>query len=365
MIMSGNDFKECKMELWLNRAGAHGEYEEKFLDEGRVYLTWEDLNIDLSALNTRDALMEIMKERFPDEKTSRLINHAGQIWSFAKVMAVNDWVVLPSKKQPVIYIGRVTSQYTHNPDGPAPFFHYRTVEWIGQEIPRTHFAQDLLYSFGAFMTICRIRRNNALARVQAMRQSGWQPETLASITKSANSTSLSSGQEQEVPGDENPEINIEEYARQQVIRLIESKFKGHALTGLIAAILRAQGYTVWQSPEGADGGADILASNGDMGFGSQRICVEVKSGTGTTDRPTVDKLLGAMTKFNATQGLFVSWGGFKQNVQKELAASFFQLRLWTQDDVLNALFSVYDKLDEDLKALLPLQRTWTVVLSND
>jgi hypothetical protein len=25
----------------------------------------------------------------------------------------------------------------------------------------------------------------------------------------------------------------------------------------------------------------------------------------------VDKLLGAMTKFNADQGLFVAWGGFK------------------------------------------------------
>lgn len=351
------------MELWLNRAGAHGEYEEKFLDEGRVYLTWEDLNVDLSAVATRDALLDIMKARYADEKASRLINHAGQIWSFAKVMSAGDWVVLPSKKQPVIYIGRLTSPYTHSPNGPTPFFHYRTVEWFGQEIPRTHFAQDLLYSFGAFMTICRIRRNNALARVQAMYQSGWQPETIASIANSANEATLSS--EQEIPGDENPEINIEEYARQQVIRLIESKYKGHALTSLIAAILRAQGYTVWQSPEGADGGADILASNGDMGFGAQRICVEVKSGTGTTDRSTVDKLLGAMTKFNANQGLFVSWGGFKKNVQKELAPNFFQLRLWTQDDVLNALFSVYEKLDEDLKAALPLQRTWTVVLSND
>src|SRR5699024_2729463 len=131
----------------------------------------------------------------------RLINHAGQIWSFVKVMDMNDWIVMPSKKQPVIYIGRITSQYTHNPNGSSPFFHYRTVEWIGQEIPRTYFAQDLLYSFGAFMTICRIQRNNALARVQAMQQSGWQPETLASIAKSANFTNFSICQEQEVLGD--------------------------------------------------------------------------------------------------------------------------------------------------------------------
>lgn len=352
------------MELWLSRAGAHGEFEDKFLDEGRIYLTWNGLDTNLDTATSRDQLTEILKETYPDEKASRLANHGGQIWSFAKAMTVGDWVVLPSKKQPVIYIGKIVGPYVHQPEGPSPFYHYREVDWFGREIPRSNFGQDLLYSFGAFMTICRIRRNNALGRVKAMSRNGWQAETTASLAKFANKTALESEQTV-LDDDDSPDVDIVEYARQQVVRLIESKFKGHALTSLIAAILRAQGYTIWQSPEGADGGADILASSGDMGFGSERICVEVKSGTGTTDRPTVDKLLGAMTKFNANQGLFVAWGGFKQNVQKELAASFFQLRLWTQDDVLNALFSVYDSLDEDVKATLPLQRTWTVVLSDD
>ncbi|QAZ68651.1 hypothetical protein C3Y92_16005 [Solidesulfovibrio carbinolicus] len=59
----------------------------------------------------------------------------------------------------------------------------------------------------------------------------------------------------------------------------------------------------------------------------------MKSGLTPTDRPTVDKLLGAVTKFGATEGLFVSWGGFKPNVQKELAASFFRVRLWSQKEL--------------------------------
>lgn len=141
-----------------------------------------------------------------------------------------------------------------------------------------------------------------------------------------------------------------------MVSLIEQRFKSHELTRLVAAVLKAQGYTVWQSPAGADGGADILASNGVMGFGNQTICVEVKSGTGTIDRPTVDKLLGAMSKFNAAQGLFVAWGGFKQNVQKDLASSFFRLRLWSQNDFLDELFAVCDKLDDEIKAQLPLKR---------
>ncbi|GHD56957.1 hypothetical protein GCM10007350_04920 [Jeongeupia chitinilytica] len=120
-----------------------------------------------------------------------------------------------------------------------------------------------------------------------------------------------------------------------------------------------------RSSEGADGGADILAGNGPMGFGQQCICVEVKSESGPIDRPTVDKLLGAMTKFNANQGLFVSWSGFKPNVQKDLASSFFRLRLWGRNELLEQLFVHYDKLQDELKAELPLKRIWTVSVPDE
>lgn len=351
------------MELWLTRAGSHGEYEQKFLDEGRVYLTWGGFSDNISGMASRQELIEALEQHNPDAKPKTLINASSQIWPFAKVMQHGDWVVLPSKKQPVVYIGRITGDYVHNPTGPDPYFHWRTVEWFGQEIPRSNFGQDLLYSFGAFMTICRIQRNNALARLQAMHKTGWQAENTKS---SLNQSAIASGnQNEDVSNDETSETDLAEMANEQIVRLIEQKFKGHEFTRLVAAILKAQGYSVWQSPEGADGGADILASDGTMGFGDQRICVEVKSGTGTVDRPTVDKLLGAMTKFNARQGLFVAWGGFKQNVQKEMASSFFRLRLWSQDDLLEELFTVYDKLDDELKAQLPLKRVWTVVAADD
>lgn len=351
------------MELWLTRAGSHGEFEQRFLDEGRIYLTWDGLSLSLAALSSREALLECLEHTYPDEKLKRLQNHSSQIWPFAKTMQIGDWVILPSKKQPVVYVGKITGNYVHHPDGPDPFFHWRSVEWFGQEIPRSHFGQDLLYSFGAFMTICRIRRNNALERLQAMHKSGWKPENIKSLVQHTGNTAT--GELDAATDDEGYAFNLSELAKQQVVALIEQKFKGHELTRLVASILQAQGYTTWQSPEGADGGADILASNGMMGFGSQTICVEVKSGTGTVDRPTVDKLLGAMSKFNANHGLFVAWGGFKQNVQKDMASSFFRLRLWSQDDLLNELFSVYDKLDDELKAQLPLKRVWTVVAADD
>ena len=41
------------MTLWLIRAGSRGEHEQKFLDEGRVYVAWDGLDVDLGALSDR------------------------------------------------------------------------------------------------------------------------------------------------------------------------------------------------------------------------------------------------------------------------------------------------------------------------
>ena len=41
------------MAVWLIRAGKHGEYEAKFLQEGRLYVTWHSLDVDLAALDDR------------------------------------------------------------------------------------------------------------------------------------------------------------------------------------------------------------------------------------------------------------------------------------------------------------------------
>lgn len=192
-----------------------------------------------------------------------------------------------------------------------------------------------------------------------MRKNGWKPESgiqaVAAITPILGT----------VESDAGTEVDLEERARDGIVRLILSRFKGEGLERLVEGILRAQGYTTWRNSGGSDGGADILAGAGPLGFGSPRLVVEVKSGDTPIDRPTVDKLLGSVTKFGANEGLFVSWSGFKNNVQKELANSFFRVRLWSQTELLDALYEVYDRLDPDLRAELPLKRIWAVALPDE
>lgn len=344
------------MAIWLVRAGSQGEYEQKFIQEKRIYVTWEEFNVDLSKLANRNALTAKLDQVYANTKPKTIQNWVSQLWPFAHDMKKGDLVILPLKFQPSIQIGQITGEYEYDAKNPNPFFHWRSVKWIGEAIPRSHFGQDLLYSFGAFLTICRIQRNNAEERIEAMRKNGWQAESVAAAIKPAAAS--------DSPGD-TASSDLETLAQDQIARTIAAKFKGHNLTRLVEAILKAQGYTTYRSPEGADGGVDILAGTGALGFGEPRLCVEVKSGDAPIDRPTVDKLLGAVTKFGAQEGLFVSWSGFKTNVQKELAPSFFKIRLWTQKELLEALFANYDRLDADIKAELPLKQVWMVAAQEE
>jgi restriction system protein len=351
------------MTLWLIRAGSCGEHEQKFLDEGRVYVAWDGLDVDLGALPDRQALIGVLEERFPDEKAKALLNWSSQVWPFAKDMAAGDWVVMPSKLQSGLYFGELTGHYHFEAAGPNPYYHWRSINWFSGLIPRSVFPQDLLYSFGAFMTICRVQRNDAEARVRAMAANNWQAEGVA-----ASAPRTPAGPQGGAGSDEPAEaanVNLEELAADQIERLIQARFKGHELASLVEAILQAEGYTTYRSPAGADGGADILAGGGELGFGKPQICVEVKSGSDPVDRPTVDKLIGAGQKFGAETCLFVSWGGFKPNVQKELARDFFRVRLWSRKELLEKLFAHYAQLPEEIRLALPLKRVWMVAQESD
>jgi restriction system protein len=275
------------MAIWLVRAGSHGEYEQKFFQEKRVYLTWERLNVNLAKIKERADLTAAMVERSPEAKSKAIHNWVGQVWPFVHAIKKGDLVVIPLKSQPAIRIGEVVGDYHYQPSGPDPFFHWRDVKWIAEAVPRTHFGKDLLYTFGAFMTICRIQRNNAEARIAAMRAKGWKPEAaIATVKTPADGMS----------DDQAENTDLDELAHDQIAQLIGARFKGHGLARLVDAILKAQGYTTYVSPEGTDGGVDILAGAGPLGFGAPRLCVEVKSGDSPADRPAVDKLLGAVTR---------------------------------------------------------------------
>ncbi len=344
--------------LWIVRAGAHGERENAAIDKSELLPGFLEVG-DLSKLGDRDAILAHLQDVWPDEGTNRLRNFAAQLNQFVNKIEIGDYVVMPRKLTNGVAIGVVTGRY--NFDEANDYKHSRSIEWKEESLPRDTFKQDLRHSFGAFMTICQVKRNAALERVEAVLATGSDPGALLGKQGQASvQPFVSRVDEEEIEADEY-QTDIEDIANQQIISLIKSEFAGHALADLVAEIMRIEGYTTKVSPPGADGGVDILAAGGTLGLGEDRICVQVKSGDGAANHDVVLRLIGSVSNTQAQTGLLVSIGGVNSVAQKELDNNFFKLRLWQMPDLLKALFRTYGELSDETRAKIPLKQIWAPI----
>ena len=166
-------------------------------------------------------------------------------------------------------------------------------------------------------------------------------------------------EESDTDGEATP--NIAELARQQILEHIRSNYLGHEFARLVESVLRAEGYFTLGSSAGPDGGVDILAGRGSLGFDGPRLCVQVKATSGTVDVTVLRSLMGTMQSFKADRGLLVSWGGFTRDVEREARQGFFSVRLWHADDLVDAICRNYERLPEHIQNEIPLERVWTLV----
>lgn len=124
--------------------------------------------------------------------------------------------------------------------------------------------------------------------------------------------------------------------------------------------MSSQGYVAKISPPGPDGGVDILAGQGPLGFDAPRLIVQVK-----VDAPVVRELNGVMHKYQADNALRVGWGGFTKVALSEAAGAHFKMRLWDSGDVVAAVQEHYEQLPATIGAEIPLKRVWTLVPDED
>lgn len=326
------------MSLWMVRAGRHGEQEQGALDNSVVTIAWNEFG-DISNLKNRGELKKLYLQIHPMAKKKKMANAVGHLWRFANDIQIGDLVALPLKTQSAIALGKVQGPYEYK-ELASDIKHIRRVSWE-KTLPRSAFDEDLLYSLGALGTVCHITRNDAENRIRKLLQMGDIPEP------------------EEITEDT---IDIEELSRDQVIKYIGAKFMGHGFERLVEAILHAQGYVTRKSPPGPDGGVDILAAAGSLGFDRPWLCVQVKSSSSQVDVRVLRELQGVMTRVRAEQGLLVAWGGFNNSCAKEAIDAFFSIRLWDQGALLEEIFKYYERFDDELKAELPLKKIWALVI---
>ena len=319
------------MAVWVVRAGRWGEYEERFMTEGLVGI---DFGVRKSAadFSSRESLREHAPTR----------NAADQLWNFMKEIRVGDMVVLPRKSPRVISIGKVTGAYQYRDDLEAP--HVRPVVWDAQDISRSSFDQDLLNSMGGLATVFQVRAEDAETRIAGI------------LAKHLGRGSTVAPQPAPpVQDDAEFKVDIEEQIKERIIEHIQQRISGAGFEYLVAEILQASGYYTLKTRRGADGGVDVLAGQGDMGLGQPQLCVQVKSGHHVVDLSEYNRLQGNIGSFGASHGLLVSLGGFTRQVLNENERSFFQIRLWGPDELLEQLLETYDRLPEDIRSEIPLR----------
>jgi restriction system protein len=240
--------------------------ERSALDNSVATIGWNEIP-DVSKIKNKEELKELYLKYNPDTKKMRAARMIGQIWDFAREIKKGDIVALPLKSQSSIVLGRVEGDYEFREISPT-VKHIRPVKWL-RTVPRSEFDQDL-HSLGAFSTVCEISRNNAEKRIKKILQKG-----IPSIEDRREATIRSPIDLNKTP-DPIEIVDIEQQAKDRIVKHIAAKFSGHNLARLVEAILKAKDILrKIQSQE--DGGVDILAGSGPLGFNDPRICTQVKS----------------------------------------------------------------------------------------
>lgn len=332
---------------WAIRHGENGEYESIALAEGIALIGFRQVP-SLAAAGDGDKVKELVREAYPDASARSNGSRSGQLDRFRNYIRSGDVVALKLKTSPgFAAIGKVTSEYEYRVvEGESR--HTLGVDWISDEIPISNIPGDLLRRLHGFGTILEMRVEDAARRLleAAAGQSDpvLAPREAVEIAEPTYST-----------GPADPD--------DQVLDHIRKRFPAHRLEALVAAVLEAKGFHTVQSPQGADGGVDVLAGKGPFGLDHPRICVQVKAVAGRTDVKVVRELDGAIRRFGADQGLLVSWGGFTKPAEDEARNQFFRIRLWNARNLLAAIYRHYPNLPQSIRADLPLKQIW--VLNED
>lgn len=250
------------MAIWTIKGGSSGEYENAFLEKGVVAIG-SILRRSVADFADRNALRDHVESR----------NAADQLWRFFSEVNDGDMVVLPRKRVREVAIGRITGPYAYRPDLVDAPPHVHAVEWQVTDIPRSHFDQDLLNAFNSLLALSQPRNPNAESRIRQIADIYLEQGTSATDDQATPlvAASATAPDEDAISSDQAEEIDLDQVIKERIIARFRRRYAGKDLEYLVASILQAHGYHVMQTREGPDGGIDILAGKGDLGFGEPRL----------------------------------------------------------------------------------------------
>lgn len=321
--------------LWGIHGGRTGDADSMFLKKNVVAIGWYKVG-DLGKLQSnRESFREAVTAAYPEKKPGSVPVNAGQLFRFVHEMAAGDLIAYPSKRDRLIHIGRIEGPYRYDPTTEPTYPQVRAVKWLAA-VPRTKFSQGALYEIGSALSLFQIK--NYAAEFYAAAEG---KEVAPPVTQDESVAAVSE--------------EIVESTRDFILKRLAQELKGHPMADFVAHLLNRMGYRTRVSPEGADGGIDIIAHKDELGFEPPIVKVQVKSGDGSVGDPIVSALYGKVGEKEF--GLMVTLGLYT-NQAKSFARGKANLRLIDRNDLVDLILEHYENFDSRYKGLVPLKRIY-------
>ena len=322
--------------------GIHTLDDTLFLQSGIIAIGWHEFGDLRKVGKTRDDFKKMyikLHEKDYDFKRGRAPTAAGMLYRFLYEIKVGDYVVFPSKKDRMINIGQVTSDYQYVQSA-GEYVNQREVKWINSS-PRISFTNGALCEIGSALTLFSVK--------------SYATEFLSTIKVKKKATIIKEE-------DESSGMSAEETlstTKDFIVKELSRQLKGYDLEDFVAALLNAMGYRTELSPHGGDHTRDIIAYKDEL---PPRIVVQVKSQDEDIKEDLVQKLKGAMVE--GDYGLYVTLSNYKPNAQAFLKANP-KIRGIDGYGLAELVLKYYPQLDDWCKKIIPLKMVYVPDLSKE
>ena len=347
--------------FWTIRAGKQGERTDWSFRNNVVGGGWHEFPDLTPYKEDREKLRELVSQVIGGSK-GRIANYTGQLWVMINRIQIGDYMVLPIRSTSQVAIGQVVEPYKYlKEELDDSRRHVLGVRWLKTDIPKSQIKQDLLYQMGSALTVFQIGNNDAGYRLEQLLNGKPDPGSRSLLYSGSPVPPASATSDVETSDPQNEYLDLQEIAQDEISRRLQEDFKGHDLSVLVEALLSAEGFKCRNSPPGADGGVDVLAGMGPLGMDSPKLVVQVKSQTSSVSDVVLQQLNGAIHRYQADQGLLVTFGGVTGPARAYLESQYFNIRVWTMDDLIESIYKNYDSIEDEIKAKLPLKQIWVPI----
>ncbi|HJX84903.1 MAG TPA: restriction endonuclease [Candidatus Angelobacter sp.] len=337
--------EQPKKQVWIVRAGKQAEMMSEFLSKGVIAVSWREVG-NFEVKEDWPSFREEVKKHLPEGYSGQRVGAAaGQLWAFIHGIQNGDYVVSPDKHARQVHVGVVAGEYKYDPGFDEEYPRVRKVKWI-KALDWDSLPTRQRQSFTAWQTI-------------------HQPETdFIGIIEAAQSGKVV----QIADALDEPEEATKEDLAERAEEAIRELLRGigyEDFQRLTGAVLKAAGFVILldSAGRGKDGGIDLIVSKDPLGAG-EKIIVQVKHQKGSVGSKELQQLVGTL-KPNE-YGLMVSTGGITPDAQKYWREQRDRLlKPLEATHFIELLGDVYEKLDSEFKAMLPLKKTYVPVTPDE